>query len=317
MYVCMFACMNVCMYACMHVCMYACMKAHSDTHGVCPRDPVGVCVLCSGWGSFWGCCAVFWVLALGSMPRAAMDSTTSSRNKIRIGQGLGLCSCAIWILCLSFVNSGPPQQGRPATTIASGRTAVPAGLLYRSFAKQYSADALSAGLHLDIPGRVRLTGSPTLGLHDMWQTHWAHNFSGSMPPLCLHLMLASGAYSRSVTITHCLLLLFSDRFKLQSLAKYMFTLETQNATFLPPLPMTHANSYDFPQKPLTQINLTGIRPAQFRSLSGLWHATSIWTLWTDFDVHAKCPCHHCVWMLQHQGKQLTVWALLCLSCMAC
>ena len=81
MYVCMFACMNVCMYACMHVCMYACMKAHSDTHGVCPRDPVGVCVLCSGWGSFWGCCAVFWVLALGSMPRAAMDSTTSSRTR--------------------------------------------------------------------------------------------------------------------------------------------------------------------------------------------------------------------------------------------
>ena len=90
----------------------------------------------------------------------------------------------------------------------------------------------------------------------------------------------------------------------------MFTLETQSATFLPPLPMTHANPYDFPQKPLTQINLTGIRPAQFRSLSGLWHATSIWTLWTDFDVHAKCPCHHCVWMLQHQGTQLTVWALL-------
>ena len=66
-------------------------------------------------------------------------------------------------------------------------------------------------------------------------------------------MLASGAYSRSVTITHCLLLLFSDRFKLQSLAKYMFTLETQSATFLPPLPMTHANPYDFPQMPLTQI----------------------------------------------------------------
>ena len=137
----------VCMYVCMYVRMCMCIKAHSDTHGVCPRDPVGVCVLSLWLGfafPFGGAvrCSGFWLW--GSLPRAAMDSTTSSRNKIRTGQGLRLCSCAIWILCLSFVNSGLPQQGRPATTIASGRTAVPAGLSYRSYAKQYSADALSA-----------------------------------------------------------------------------------------------------------------------------------------------------------------------------
>ena len=240
-----------------------------------------------------------------------MPLIASPRNKIQTGQGLRFFWYAVWTIHLFSVTSGLPPQGSPAPTIASGRTALPADLLYQNSTKRYSVDALGADLYLDTPGRVRLTGSPTIRLFATWQINWAHNFSSSLLPSRLHPMLASGACSCSVTATHGLLPKISDRFKLQPLAKHMFTLERQSTTFLPPLPMTPANPYDFPQKPLTQINPTGISPSQFHSLSGPWRATSIWKLWIDSDANTNCPGLPCTRTLLHRGKQLSSVQLLC------
>ena len=190
------------LYACMYVCMYRCNKAHSDTHGSVSAGPRrGACssalagVLSpSGYG------------VLGSAAMDAFDrSTTSPRNKIQTGQGLRFFWYAVWTIHLFSVTSGLPPQGSPAPTIASGRTALPADLLYQNSTKRYSVDALGAGLYLDTPGRVRLTGSSTIRLFAAWQINWAHNFSGSLLPSRLHPILASGACSCSVTATHGLL----------------------------------------------------------------------------------------------------------------
>ena len=135
--------------------------------------------------------------------------------------------------------------------------------------------------------------------------------TAGQPSLAMHPMLASGACSCNVPIIHSPIPIIIDRFKLQPLAKYMFTLDRQCATFLPPLPMTPVNPYDFPLKPLTQVNPPGISPPQLRSFSGPLRVTSIWKLWIDSDANTSCPGLPCMWTLLHRGKQLPSVQLMC------
>ena len=92
-------------------------------------------------------------------------SSTSPWNKIQdakcfqTGPSLRLFWYATWILCMSFVTTGLPQQGSQAATIASGRTASQAELLHWSVEARLPALALSAGLCPDTLGRDPLTGS--------------------------------------------------------------------------------------------------------------------------------------------------------------
>ena len=172
------------------------------------------------------------------------------------------------------------------------------------------ASAVSTGLYLDTPGRARLTGLPTSGLNAVQQVNWAHNLSGSLLPTRLHQMLASGACSCRAA-TPGLLLTVNDRFKLQPLAKYMYSLERQSTTFLPPLSMTPANPYDFPQKSLAQESPTGVCSPKLCSLSGPWRVTSTLTPWTDLGVNAIRPGLPSEWLLLRRGMQ---WYTLDLQC---
>ena len=207
MYVCTHARTHARTHACIYVCMYVCVyKAHSV---LCSRvwGPLfGVSLGCLGSGlrSF-----LRGFLALVAM--ATDRSTTSPWNKMA-GHQLSLLLQVIWVLCTAISACGLPHQGSPAATILPGRPALPAGLLHRSSVERCPVDELSAGLHPDTPGRVRLTGLPTLRLYAARQVNWAHNLSGSMLPSRLHPMLASGACSCSVTTIQGLLLTVSDRF---------------------------------------------------------------------------------------------------------
>ena len=123
-------------------------------------------------------------------------------------------------------------------------------------------------------------------------------------------MLASGACSCRAA-TPALLLTVNDRFKLQPLAKYMYSLERQSTTFLPPLSMTPANPYDFPQKSLAQESPTGVCSPKLCSLSGPWRVTSTLTPWTDLGVNAIRPGLPSEWLLLRRGMQ---WYTLDLQC---
>ena len=216
----------------------------------------------------------------------ATDRTMTSPWNKMAGHQLSLLLQVTWILCTAVSACGLPRQGSQAATILSGRPAQPTGHLPRSSTERCPVHMLCAGLHPDAPGQVRLTGLSTLRLYTAWRIRWAHHLSGSMLPSRLHPLLASGACSYSNTTTQSLLWTVSARFKLQPLAKYMHSLERQSTTFLPPLSMTPANPYDFPQKSLAQENPTGICSLKLRSLSGPWRVTSIWTPWTDPGVNA-------------------------------
>ena len=240
----------------------------------------GFLVLLGSWGA---------VLLGWPALRAAMDTDraiTSPWNKIhevassQKGPNLSMSWYFVWIFSLSL--DLPTQGSLATTTIVSGRAYLTDVPLPCDDTARFMASAFSAGLCLDTPGRARLTGLPTSGLN------WAHNLSGSLLPTRLHQMLASGACSCRAT-TPGLLLTVNDRFKLQPLAKYMYSLERQSTTFLPPLSMTPANPYDFPQKSLAQESPTGVCSPKLCSLSGPWCVTSTLTPWTDLGVSAIRP----------------------------
>ena len=241
----------------------------------------------------------------------ATDCTMTSPWNKMAGHQLSLLLQVTWILCTAVSACGLPRQGSQAATILSGRPAQPIGLLPRSSTERCPVHMLCAGLHPDAPGQVRLTGLSTLRLYTAWRIRWAHHLSGSMLPSRLHPLLASGACSYSNTTTQSLLWTVSARFKLQPLAKYMYSLERQSTTFLPPLSVTPANPYDFPQKSLAQENPTGICSLKLRSLSGPWRVTSIWTPWTDPGVNAICPGLLSQWPLLHRETRWNTSDLQC------
>ena len=238
---------------------------------------------------------------------------TSPWNKIhevassQKGPNLSMSWYFVWFFSLSL---DLPTQGSLATTIVSGRAYLTDVPLPCDDTARFMASAFSAGLCLDTPGRARLTGLPTSGLNAVQQVNWAHNLSGSLLPTRLHQMLASGACSCRAT-TPGLLLTVNDRFKLQPLAKYMYSLERQSTTFLPPLSMTPANPYDFPQKSLAQESPTGVCSPKLCSLSGPWCVTSTLTPWTDLGVSAIRPGLPSEWQLMRREMQ---WYTLGLQC---
>ena len=259
--------MRACMYVCMYVCVYSCLRLTAICAS-CLGAPVGVSLGCLGSG-LWSLPGVTGVCLSCALVAMATDRTMTSPWNKMAGRQLRLLLQVTWVLCMAVSACGLPRQGSLAATILSGRPAQPIGLLPRSSTERCPVHMLCAGLHPDAPGQVRLTGLPTLRLYTAWRIHWAHHLSGSMLPSRLHPLLASGACSCSDTTTQSLLWTVSARFKLQPLAKYMYSLERQSTTFLPPLSMTPANPYDFPQK---SLKLRSTRQGSAHSSSALSQA---------------------------------------------